>query len=73
LTVSIAHLCREPKLRALLAAQGKHDVAANFSAVRYLTELERFYQVIGPTGADFKLKVVPAETTIREADPAKFA
>lgn len=73
LAESIAQLNREPKLRALLAAQGKHHVATKFSADRYMTELETFYQTIGPTSADLRPKVVPAETTTREADSAKFA
>jgi glycosyltransferase involved in cell wall biosynthesis len=41
---AIAHLSREPELRARLAATGREDVAANFSLGRYLSEIESFYQ-----------------------------
>src|SRR6266850_4185413 len=65
LAESIAHLSRERELRSRLAAQGKQHVAANFSADRYMTELETFYQSIGPTNAELKTKAASAETITR--------
>jgi glycosyltransferase involved in cell wall biosynthesis len=73
LAESIAHLSRERELRSRLAAEAKQHVAANFSADRYMTELETFYQSIGPTSAELKTKAVSAETITRQADSAKFA
>ena len=40
---SLLSLCRQPEMRARLAAQGKQDVAALFSADRYLDQLQKFY------------------------------
>jgi glycosyltransferase involved in cell wall biosynthesis len=73
LAESIAHLSREPEVRARLAAQGKQRVAANFSADRFMTDLETFYQSIKPTRSELKPKAVSEETTTRQADAAKFA
>lgn len=73
LAESIAHLSREPELRSRLAAQGRQRVAAKFSADRFMTELETFYQSIKPMSPELKPKVVSAETTTRQADSAKFA
>jgi glycosyltransferase involved in cell wall biosynthesis len=69
----IAHLSREPEVRARLAAQGKQRVAANFSADRFMTDLETFYQSIKPTRSKLKPKAMSEETTTRQADAAKFA
>jgi glycosyltransferase involved in cell wall biosynthesis len=44
LTDAIIHLGRQPELRARLAKQGKLHVAAHFSADRYISELQAFYQ-----------------------------
>lgn len=44
LTEAIIHLGRRRELRARLAEAGKQQVAAHFSADRYITELQAFYQ-----------------------------
>jgi glycosyltransferase involved in cell wall biosynthesis len=73
LAESIAHLSREPEVCSRLAAQGKQRVAANFSADRFMTELESFYKSLGPSTSELKPKAVSVETTTRQADSAKFA
>jgi glycosyltransferase involved in cell wall biosynthesis len=73
LAESITYLCQRPELRSRFAAQGKQHVAANFSADRYTTELENFYESIRPASADVKPKTVSEETPPRQADSAKFA
>jgi glycosyltransferase involved in cell wall biosynthesis len=73
LAESIAHLSREPEVRSRLAAQGKQHVAANFSADRFMTELETFHKSIKPPSCELKPRAVSAETTTRQADSANLA
>lgn len=66
---AIVRLIRRPILRARLAARGKQHVAAYFSAGRYISELETFYDANG----DLKSRTVVAESTSRQSEAAKFA
>jgi glycosyltransferase involved in cell wall biosynthesis len=73
LAESITYLSRNAELRSRLAANGKQHVAANFSADRYTTQLETFYESFGSASADVEQKAVSMETPTRPADSAKFA
>jgi glycosyltransferase involved in cell wall biosynthesis len=73
MAAAISHLSKVPEIRSQLAAQGKEHVTTNFSANRYMNEIENFYQTIGRTSHELDPKVRAVEITTRPADSAKFA
>lgn len=69
LTAAIVSLSRAPALRAKLAQQGKNDVAARFSANRYLAELQAFYC----SSVELKAKALAPAATTGQVETATVA
>ncbi len=68
LAQAIASLARQPGLREQLAERGKQDVAAHFSADRYLADLQTFYH----SQTTAKLAATTVEPKSRQAESANL-